>query len=168
MDSWKPQEAFHALFTAHERRRPWAIYQIPGLIPALVLNICINIFVLRLVQDTFIFPRTLPRELEFIEELTRTIIKVLLAMLCTVILAPLEVITTRLTIQRNYGTREGQQETEPSETVEPLDTEKNAVGASPNLLPPDAVVRYVFPLLLEDDLTNLADCATRTSRTWDC
>ncbi|KAF9052482.1 hypothetical protein BDZ89DRAFT_1056827 [Hymenopellis radicata] len=144
LDSWKPQEAFHALFTAHERRRPWAIHQIPGLIPALVFNICINIFVLRLVRDTFIFPNTLPRDLDFAEQLVRVIINMLFALLGTVVLAPLEVVTTRLAIQRNYGPRVGQQDTEPSDAAEPPDVEKNADEIQSNVLPLDLIVRYPY------------------------
>ena len=120
LHAWKPRESLRLLFTPEERKKPWILYRLPGLVPALVLNVCFNIGVLRFFIEMFIFP---PGErFEVKEDLIRAGCNVLLIILGTAFLAPLEVVTTRLAIQRVLPA-EGEGEDE-------RDVEKEAVTAA--------------------------------------
>ncbi|KAF7336730.1 Mitochondrial carrier [Mycena venus] len=102
LDILNAREALHILFSAHERKKPWAIFQIPGLLPAMVLNFGFYHFIIR-PMGTVILPWRWPQDFSPIEYALRYAGLVCLAFLSTVVCAPLEVIVTRLALQRNYG-----------------------------------------------------------------
>ncbi|KAJ7364179.1 hypothetical protein DFH08DRAFT_268026 [Mycena albidolilacea] len=100
LDILHAREALHILFSAHERKKPWVILQIPGLLPALFINFGLYHGINQPVC-TVIMPDY--ANYSSLEYATRSAGLVLLALLSTAICAPLEVITTRLALQRNYG-----------------------------------------------------------------
>ncbi|KAJ7707572.1 hypothetical protein B0H17DRAFT_917673 [Mycena rosella] len=91
LDPLNAREALHILFSAHERKKPWAIYKIPGLLTAVLA-----IQALRGIHPLYSHAGN-P------EYGVRQGILVLVALLGTIVIAPLEVIVTRLALQRNYG-----------------------------------------------------------------
>ncbi|KAJ7903383.1 hypothetical protein B0H14DRAFT_2664755 [Mycena olivaceomarginata] len=100
LDILNAREALHILFSAHERKKPWVILQIPGLLPALFINFGLYHGVIQ-PMSTVIMP--FYKNFGSLEYALRSVGLVLLALLSTAICAPLEVITTRLALQRNYG-----------------------------------------------------------------
>ncbi|RXW25622.1 hypothetical protein EST38_g265 [Candolleomyces aberdarensis] len=123
--------ALRILLTPTERRRPWILYLTPGLMAAEILHITAIVLALgplrRLLlpslRDTSGF-----KELSVVKVAIYTIV----AIACTAILTPLEVITTRLVIQRNHASAEYnsvQQEVEgDSETQEEYGNEEEVIG----------------------------------------
>ncbi|KAJ7446923.1 mitochondrial carrier domain-containing protein [Mycena galericulata] len=132
LDPLNAREALHVIYSAHERKNPGAIYQIPGLFPVVLANLAMHKFVLHLreliLRDWPLRPDSDPLEYAF-----REVCFVLVSVLGTIIVAPLEVITTRLVLQRNYGGPSF--DDTPTETAEIL-VEKPAqvLAAPPQLL----------------------------------
>jgi len=93
-------QAFRVLLTPAERRRPWILYLTPGLLAAQVLHISIVVLGLGPLRRYFVLslkePATYP---------SAAIYAVIVA-LSSIILTPLEVIVTRLAIQRNHASAE--------------------------------------------------------------
>ena len=94
------------LLTPTERRRPWIIYLTPGLLPAQVLHISIVVLGLaplrRLLLPALADPSLPVSDTSALNLIIYTIFVVMAA----VVLTPLEVITTRLAIQRNHASVE--------------------------------------------------------------
>ncbi|KAJ7475975.1 hypothetical protein FB451DRAFT_264067 [Mycena latifolia] len=130
LDPLNAREALHILFSAHERKRPWAIYQIPGLLPAILANLAFSTFVLEPLRP-IIFPL---RNVSALETVVRDVIFVLVALLATVVTAPLEVIVTRLALQRNYGGLAFDDGLEVEVPVAPV-AQSTLVAVSPILVP---------------------------------
>jgi len=97
--------SLRVLLTASERRRPWLIFLTPGLLVSETLKILYVVLVVDPLRS-FILPRPLFRyyygfSFEHIT-LPRLSLYILLVFVTTVIIAPLEVISARLSIQRNH------------------------------------------------------------------
>ncbi|KAM6502237.1 Mitochondrial carrier domain containing protein [Amanita muscaria] len=91
-------QSFRVLLTPTERRRPWTIYLTPGLLAAQVLHISIVVLGLGSLRRVL---------LPTIQASTvNVVIYVVLVALATMFLTPLEVIATRLAIQRNHASAE--------------------------------------------------------------
>lgn len=92
-----PIHSLRILLTPTERRRPWVLYLTPGLLATQVIHIAY----------TVIFLRSL-RKLLLAHGLSSYKFGVYLAieMLSTAITCPIEVMTTKLAIQRNHSTSE--------------------------------------------------------------
>jgi hypothetical protein len=101
LDPLNGREALHILFSAHERKKPWSIYQIPGLFSALVLNLIFNSFIVHEAKR-IIFPWHF-LDMSVFETWVRYAGLVVVSLIATIVSAPLEVIVTRLALQRNYG-----------------------------------------------------------------
>ncbi|KAK0223289.1 hypothetical protein IW262DRAFT_1295108 [Armillaria fumosa] len=146
LDLSKPKEYLHYLLSDHERENPWAIYQIPGLLPALVITVFINIKVIRPLHY-LIFPVDHPEDMSVTETCLGLACILLVTALGTAVLTPLEVITTRLALQRNHG---------PGHVPLEEDTAGSAKVSEPS--PSDEIV-----IRLRDEdkpYPNLLDCAT--------
>ena len=115
-----------ALFTDHERKKPWVLWLTPGFLPAILLHILLRILVFRHLRQ-IIEPdqRNWPVHFDGIFYL-RMCATMLLVAVFSVILAPLDVIVTRLAIQRNYGNPKIDPASEVLE-VEAMDLEKAQV-----------------------------------------
>jgi len=101
-------KALRILLTPTERKNPWILYLTPGLLAAEMLHIGVVILILspfhRLLVSTV--AKSIPNfDLTDIPPWKIAIYVVIVA-LATVILAPLEVIATRLAIQRNHASSE--------------------------------------------------------------
>lgn len=135
LESFKAEEALRVLLTTHERNSWRAIYAIPGLLPALFLEVVLRWLFLQLghqlLQPFDLGPRYPSRKAQY--ETTELSIGICLAVasFATVFLAPLEVIVTRLAIQRNYGPalkpKPAEASIKPSQT-EVVDLEKGVVA----------------------------------------
>ncbi|KAF7374774.1 Mitochondrial carrier [Mycena sanguinolenta] len=100
LDVLNAREALHVLFSLHERKKPWVIFQTPGLLAALLINLGVHHLFTQpliniLISSNMYFSTT--------GESGITGGFMLVALLATIVRAPLEVITTRLALQRNYG-----------------------------------------------------------------
>ncbi|KAJ7477316.1 hypothetical protein B0H11DRAFT_1300431 [Mycena galericulata] len=102
LDPLNAREALHIIFSAHERKNPGAIYQIPGLFPVVLANLAMHKFVLHL-RELILRDWPLRPDSDPLEYASREVCFVLVSVLGTIFVAPLEVITTRLVLQRNYG-----------------------------------------------------------------
>ncbi|KAJ7126858.1 hypothetical protein C8R44DRAFT_873982 [Mycena epipterygia] len=102
LDPLNAREALHIIFSAHERKRPWAIYQIPGLLPALFANLAFNKFIVQPLRD-FVLPWQAQQRFPPLEYGVRYALFIVVLLLATGVITPIEVIVTRLALQRNYG-----------------------------------------------------------------
>jgi hypothetical protein len=104
--------ALRRLFTPTELRKPWLLYFTPGLLGAKILHLSYIVLVLRSLRSGLlpsvdaISSGTLERGSGIPPDFTglRIGTYIFLAGLSTVILCPLEVIATRLSLQRNHPT----------------------------------------------------------------
>ncbi|KAF7374773.1 Mitochondrial carrier [Mycena sanguinolenta] len=101
LDVLNAREALHVLFSLHERKKPWAILQTPGLLPALFINLGVYHFFTQPLTDILLPWRG--AKFSTLEYAIRVGGVIFVALLATIVRAPLEVIATRLALQRNYG-----------------------------------------------------------------
>lgn len=125
LDTFRPQEAWHAVLTAYERKKLWTLYISP-LSVVLIFNILYNTVILQPLKDLLwaahLKPETRGPGSGFnYEPILYEMSVLLLALASTIILAPLENIATRLALQRNYGPEITAQESEPR-TIQDIDT----------------------------------------------
>ncbi|GJJ06305.1 hypothetical protein Clacol_000496 [Clathrus columnatus] len=115
------------LFTPTELAKPWILYTTPGLLGAKLLHLVYVVLVLRTFR-TLLLPSinklangTYDGETRIPSDFTvlRFVTYIIIAALSTVILCPLEVIATRLSLQRNHPTTIPYQAASQEETVEP-------------------------------------------------
>ncbi|KAG5639391.1 hypothetical protein H0H81_002923 [Sphagnurus paluster] len=95
------------LLTPTERRRPWILYLTPGLLAAEVLHIVIVVLGLGPLRR-FLVPELSAKSERRIGDISVVKLSIYLffVILSTAILTPLEVIATRLAIQRNHASSE--------------------------------------------------------------
>ncbi|KAI6134478.1 mitochondrial carrier [Pisolithus croceorrhizus] len=93
------------LLTPTERRRPWIIYLTPGLLAAQVAHISYVVLILRSVRR-LILPELATQSGGHDISPLRLSVFFVLALASTAVLTPLEVISIRLAIQRNYASAE--------------------------------------------------------------
>ena len=99
--------SLRVLLTPTERRRPWILYLTPGLLAAQVIHIGYAVSVVGSARRLILpdLPETgIPKAKDFTP--LRLTMFLLLLILSTAILTPLEVISTRLAIQRNHRSAE--------------------------------------------------------------
>lgn len=113
LPAFSPVHSLSVLLTPYERARPWALFLTPGLMAAEVLHICYVLLVMHsfrrlLLPSSFLVdewadPETgkpvWPKDFTFI----RFFLYILVTVLSTPVLCPLEVIATRLSLQRNHS-----------------------------------------------------------------
>lgn len=102
--------AFHSLrvlLTPTELRKPWILYLTPGLLAAELLHICYVVIALRALRH-LLLPSLSQRDDSQPHDLSARSLIVYLAtsLFSTAILCPLEVISTRLAVQRNHESAE--------------------------------------------------------------
>lgn len=91
------------LLTPTERKKPWMLYMTPGLLAAQVLLVAYTAFFLTAIR-AFLLPRPSADELSL--NTVKFGIYLFIELLSTVVLCPLEVISTKLAIQRNHAAPE--------------------------------------------------------------
>jgi len=106
---FSPRVSLRLLLTSYERRRPWMLFLTPGLLLAQTLHIVFVALVFRLVR--LLLVPALANGLGSAEEdgtissistVRLSIFILFQALAGTAILCPLEVMTERLSVQRNY------------------------------------------------------------------
>ncbi|TCD69808.1 hypothetical protein EIP91_006121 [Steccherinum ochraceum] len=143
------------LLTPTERRRPWILFLTPGLFLAQFLRSAYLIIVLRTIRR-FLVPTTSDTTSGFEIHPIKFTVYAVIAILSTAVLCPLEVMTTKLAIQRNHAAAEYnsvEQEVEPDavsgeEYVEYSGAEEDVIG-----------LRHE-----KDPYLGLLDCARRVSQ----
>lgn len=99
-------QSLRILLTPTERRRPWILYLTPGLLAAEVAHITLVVLGLGPLRRVLLPAPSTPGislpDISFI----RLSIYFALVILSTMVLTPLEVIGTRLAIQRNHASSE--------------------------------------------------------------
>ncbi|KAF9529361.1 hypothetical protein CPB83DRAFT_852536 [Crepidotus variabilis] len=140
---FNPGTSLRMLLTPTERRKPWILYLTPGLMAAEVVHIAIVILFMGPIRRALI-----PSLAQNPQDISAVKVAIYVAVLgfSSLLLTPLEVIATRLAIQRNHANAE-----EPAPENQPLD-----VDEYPN------ADEDVIGLRQEDDpYLGLVDCAKR-------
>jgi len=120
--------ALQVLLSPHERQRPWTLYLIPGLMPSKLIHIVYVNFVLQTVRR-WALPSMLSAPSEPIEiSPLRLGLYAGVLVLGTVILCPLEVIATRVSLQRNHGGLAGGETGVGTDGIEYSGQEEDVIG----------------------------------------
>ncbi|KAG6869135.1 hypothetical protein C0993_001700 [Termitomyces sp. T159_Od127] len=107
LSSFRLTHSLRILLTSTERRRPWVLYLTPGLLAAEVLHIVIIVLGLGPLRRLLV-PELSPNSGKWLSDISAVKLSIYLVIvaLSTAILTPLEVIATRLAIQRNHASSE--------------------------------------------------------------
>jgi hypothetical protein len=128
---FQPRYALRVLLTPTERRRPWILYLTPGLLAAQVVHIAFAILGLRTLRH-FLLPGLPDSRLPLDASPLRSGIYFVVVIISTLILTPLEVIKTRLAIQRNHNSAEfnsvAQEEEGDAEVLPEYAGEEDVIG----------------------------------------
>jgi hypothetical protein len=122
------------LLTPTERRRPWILYLTPGLLAAEVLHIVIVVLALGPLRRLLLPALSLKSEQTLADiSVVNLSIYLVMVILSAAVLAPLEVIATRLAIQRNHASSEynsvsQEVEGDAEETAEFSGAEEDVIG----------------------------------------
>jgi len=148
-----PRSSLRILLTPTERRRPWRLYLTPGLLPAQTIAVTYGALGLRTLRH-FLLPGYRPGA-DLPESFTalRFGLYFIVVIISTAILCPLEVIATKLAIQRNHASAElnsvlQEEEGDAEETAEYAGAEEDVIG-----------LRHE-----RDPYTGLIDCAKRIAQ----
>ncbi|KAJ3479469.1 hypothetical protein NLI96_g9042 [Meripilus lineatus] len=152
---FRPMYSLRILLTPTERRRPWILYLTPGLFLSQFLHSAYNLILLRGLKRLLI-PKFSSSDDGFEYSPLKLGIYFMIVILNTAILCPLEVISTKLAIQRNHAAAEYnsvEQEVEedgvtPEEYVEYSGAEEDVIG-----------LRHE-----KDPYLGLVDCAKRVAQ----
>ncbi|KIM75490.1 hypothetical protein PILCRDRAFT_827198 [Piloderma croceum F 1598] len=131
---FKPIYSLRVLLTPTERRRPWLIYLTPGLLLAEILHIAYVVLILKTLRHVLLPALSkpgVPSKADFTP--VRVGVYFTLCLFSTAVLTPLEVIATRLAIQRNHAAPEfnsvvQEAEGEGEEFAEYSDAEEDVIG----------------------------------------
>ena len=166
-----PRYSIRILLTPTERRKPWLLYLTPGLLPAQLIAVTYGILGLRTLRH-FLLPGYRPGA-DLPEGFTslRFGLYFIVVIVSTAILCPLEVITTKLAIQRNHASAEfnsvlQEEEGDTEETAEYSGTEEDVIGYVLTLSWPRSFADTVFIRLRHerDPYTGFVDCAKRIAQ----
>ncbi|KAG6832597.1 hypothetical protein H0H92_014433 [Tricholoma furcatifolium] len=127
-------QSLRILLTPTERRRPWVLYLTPGLLAAEVLHIAIVVLGLGPLRRLLV-PELSPKSEQGLADISTVKLSIYLVIvgLSTAVLTPLEVIATRLAIQRNHASSEynsvsQEVEGDAEETPEFSGAEEDVIG----------------------------------------
>jgi len=102
-----PFHSLRVLLTPTELRKPWILYLTPGLLAAELLHICYVVIALRALRHVLLPSLSQRDDSQPLDLSPRSLIVYLATSLfSTAILCPLEVISTRLAVQRNHESAE--------------------------------------------------------------
>jgi hypothetical protein len=148
---FKPMYSLRIVLTPTERRRPWILYLTPGLMAAQIAHIGYIVLGLGTIRRLLLPELSAPGipKVGDISHIRLTVFVVLLVS-STAILTPLEVIATRLAIQRNHAASgfnsvSQEEEGDSEETIEYAGAEEDVIGLRSE----------------EDPYLGLVDCAKR-------
>jgi hypothetical protein len=96
-------KSLRVLLTSTERKKPWIIYLTPGLLAAETFHIALVTFILNPLHRVLL-PTIADPQLDITDiSLWKAALYFVIVAFATIALAPLEVIATRLAIQRNHA-----------------------------------------------------------------
>ncbi|KZV88254.1 mitochondrial carrier [Exidia glandulosa HHB12029] len=162
LPTWNPVSSLLVLLTPYERSRPWVLFLTPGLVVSQGLHI---LYVL-LVLNTFrrlLLPSSFLDDASWSDEngkplwpadftVLRFSLYFLITSLSTIVLCPLEVIGTRLSLQRNHAPEGGFTAVSQDERAMGIEEEIEFAGSEED----------VIGLRSEEDpYTGFVDCAKR-------
>lgn len=130
-----PLYSLRVLLTPTERRRPWVLYLTPGLFLAQFYHAIFTILILGSLRN-WLIPKNPDLKVGYEINSVKFAVYLIIASLSTAILCPLEVVITKLAIQRNHAAAEYnsvEQEVEgddvsPEEYVEYSGSEEDVIG----------------------------------------
>ncbi|KAH9009644.1 mitochondrial carrier [Lactarius pseudohatsudake] len=103
---FRPLHSLRVLLTPMERRKPWVLYLTPGLLAAELLHITYAVIGLRIIRH-LLLPSLSHVDASVPQDFSRSLTSFLaISLFSTAILCPLEVISTRLAVQRNHESAE--------------------------------------------------------------
>jgi hypothetical protein len=130
---FRPFYSLRILLTPTERRKPWILYLTPGLLTAELLHIIYVVIGLRALRHALLpslswTDDSEPPDLSF----RSLVIYLAIALFSTAILCPLEVISTRLAVQRNHESAEfnsvAQEEVGDAEDLPEYSPDEDVIG----------------------------------------
>ena len=130
---FQPFYSLRILLTPTERRKPWILYLTPGLLAAELLHIIYVVIGLRALRHALLpslsqADDSEPQNLSF----RSLVIYLAIALFSTAILCPLEVISTRLAVQRNHESAEfnsvAQEEVGDAEDLPEYSPDEDVIG----------------------------------------
>ncbi|KAJ4483365.1 hypothetical protein J3R30DRAFT_3447989 [Lentinula aciculospora] len=104
LSSFNPAKSLRAILTPTERRKPWILYLTPGLLAAEMLHILIVVVGLGPIRRLLLPKPELGSYPDY--SLAKLGIYIVIVLLTTAVLSPLEVMAIRLAIQRNHASAE--------------------------------------------------------------
>ncbi|KAA1473905.1 mitochondrial carrier [Dentipellis sp. KUC8613] len=131
---FKPFYSLRILLTPTERKKPWILYLTPGLLAAEILHIAYVVLGLRTLRHLLLPSLSGPDQPRPQDvSTTRLIIYFIVVLISTAILCPLEVISTRLSVQRNHASPgfnsvSQEEEGDSEETAEYSGAEEDVIG----------------------------------------
>jgi len=130
-----PRYSLRILLTPTERRKPWLLYLTPGLLPAQLLTVTYSVLSLRTLRDFLLPGYYLGAEFRGDFTPLRFGLYFIVVIVSTAILCPLEVIATKLAIQRNHASAEfnsvlQEEEGDTEETAEYAGAEEDVIGCT--------------------------------------
>ncbi|KAG6865220.1 hypothetical protein C0991_004343 [Blastosporella zonata] len=124
------RRSLRTLFTPTERARPWTLYRTPGLLVAQLLKIAVSMPAFTSLRS-LVFPVLRPEERFSTQFMIRFSVYVILVAFGASVIVPLDIITTRLAIQRNHASRE---EDTQDESVATAETELSVYSAEEDVI----------------------------------
>jgi hypothetical protein len=128
---FNPFHSVRVLLTPTERRKPWILYLTPGLLAAELLHICYVVIALRALRH-LLLPSLSQRDDSRPLSARSLIVYLATSLFSTGILCPLEVISTRLAVQRNHESAEfnsvAQEETGDAEDLPEYSPDEDVIG----------------------------------------
>lgn len=161
-------KSFRVLLTPTERKKPWILYMTPGLMLTEILHLGLVILLLSPLHR-LLLPAVVNPDLDLADiSIWKAVVYFIIVAIATIVLAPLEVIATRLAIQRNHASSEYNSvpqgaENDGEDTVEYSGTDEDVIGCVlPSFLTPKRKTN-LFPSLRHegDPYNGLVDCAKR-------
>lgn len=127
------RKSLRILLTPTERKKPWILYMTPGLMLTEVLHLGLVILLLSPLHR-LLLPAVVNPDLDLADiSIWKAVVYFIIVAIATIVLAPLEVIATRLAIQRNHASSEYNSvsqgaENEGEDTVEYSGTDEDVIG----------------------------------------
>ncbi|KAI0058094.1 mitochondrial carrier [Artomyces pyxidatus] len=138
---FKPFYSLRILLTPTERRKPWVLYLTPGLLATELLHVSYYVLGLRTLRH-LLLPSLSGSDVPDKEDIsaTKLIIYFIIALVSTVILCPLEVIATKLAVQRNHASSDfnsvaQEEEGDAEDVVEYAGADEDVIGLRSELDP---------------------------------
>ncbi|KAI0036958.1 mitochondrial carrier [Vararia minispora EC-137] len=153
---FKPVHCMRVLLTPTERRKPWILYITPGLLLTEVLHIAYVVLGIRTLRFVLL-PELSGEDKPGLEDLSIPKLAIFYAIvaLSTILLSPLEVVSTRLAIQRNHAAAEynsvaQEEEGDAEEVMEFAGADEDVIGLRSEMDPYRGLIDCVQKIAREE------------------